>query len=208
MLDSSRFGLGLSFGFTAHVPIGRRAPALPGSTLASASSLGVTAQRCSSRYASPMVRLDGHMSWPPDRGMAPPMRCHSPLRIAMEYLGVLRCYGTGWGSIEARPGTLRYNASRDCGVLAPCAVRRRSLRSLRYSLVKVRNGDTRRVRYPRFDSASDRPPVSPGRRLGRYQALVHDAVERAALGAVSPALRQLRGPEALASPLAVRGVHP
>lgn len=72
--------------------------------------------------ATPMVRLDGHMSWPPDRGMAPPMRCHSPLRIAMEYLGVLRCYGTGWGSIEARPGTLRYNASRDYG--RACALRR------------------------------------------------------------------------------------
>lgn len=72
--------------------------------------------------ATPMVRLDGHMSWPPDRGMAPPMRCHSPLRIAMEYLGVWRCYGTGWGSIEARPGTLRYNASRDYG--RACALRR------------------------------------------------------------------------------------
>lgn len=72
--------------------------------------------------ATPMVRLDGHVSWPPDRGMAPPMRCHSPLRIAMEYLGVWRCYGTGWGSIEARPGTLRYNASRDYG--RACALRR------------------------------------------------------------------------------------
>lgn len=123
MLDSPRFGLGLSFGFTGISAVPRRCPALPGWTLAYASSrLGVTAQRHSSRYASPMVRLDGHVPWPPDRGMAPPMRCHSPLRIAMEYLGVWRCYGTGWGSIEARPGTLRYNASRDYG--RACALRR------------------------------------------------------------------------------------